>query len=85
MESSSESGLVALALLGAGTQRTITIETVLMKTVSVEAVAECPRNVCSMAAAREQQQKLSRRSYCFGHHDQQPRAVRVLEGTGAVD
>ena len=53
MERCSESGLVALALLGAGTQRTITIGTVLMKRMPVEAVAESPRIVCSMAAARK--------------------------------
>ena len=53
MQRSSESGLVALALLGAGTKRTITIGTVLMKRMPVEAVTECLRIVCSMAAARK--------------------------------
>ena len=56
-----------------------------MRRALVHAVSECSRIVYSMPDAREQQETLSRLSYCFGHHDLQPRAVCVLEGTGAVD
>ena len=56
-----------------------------MRRALVHAVSECSRIVYSMPDAREQQETLSRLSYCFGHHDLQQRAVCVLEGTGAVD